>query len=71
MPSTEVGYSWWADRADNHAMDTYFLGHGHNYKKAIADFTKIAGDIPLPPDYVFGYWYSKYASIRQMIIAIS
>lgn len=62
VPSTEVGYSWWADRADNHAMDTYFLGYGHNYKKAIADFTKIAGDIPLPPDYVFGYWYSKYAS---------
>ena len=62
VPSTEVGYNWWADRADNHAMDTYFLGYGHNYKKAIADFTKIAGDIPLPPDYVFGYWYSKYAS---------
>lgn len=57
-----LGYDWWAPRADNNAMDTYFLGYGKNYKKAISDFTKIAGRIPLPPDYVFGYWYSKYDS---------
>ena len=29
-------------------------------KKALGDFTKIAGKIPLPPLYVFGYWYSKF-----------
>lgn len=60
--NNEVGYSWWAPRADEHAMDTYLLGYGDNYKKAVSDYTKIAGKIPLPPDYVFGYWYSKYAS---------
>ena len=62
VPNSDMGYTWWGERADRYAMDTYFLGYGHNYKKAIADFTKIAGSIPLPPDYVFGYWYSKYAS---------
>ena len=61
-PNSDMGYPWWTQRADNHAMDTYVLGYGHNYKKALADYTKIAGSIPLPPDYVFGYWYSKYAS---------
>lgn len=57
-----VGYDWWADRKDPNAIDLYFMGYGQDYKKAIADFTKIAGKIPLPPAYVFGYWYSKYAS---------
>lgn len=62
VPDSDMGYNWWGERADRYAMDTYVLGYGKNYKKAIADFTKIAGSIPLPPDYVFGYWYSKYAS---------
>ena len=45
-----------------YALGLYFLGYGKDYRKAIADFTRIAGKIPLPPAYVFGYWYSKYAS---------
>ncbi len=60
--NAEVGFDWWTNPADPHAMDIYFLGYGSNYKKALKDFTTIAGYIPLPPDYVFGYWYSKYAS---------
>ena len=43
-------------------MDVYFMGYGTDYKKAIGDFTKIAWEHSAPPDYVFGYWYSKYAS---------
>lgn len=61
-PSEELGYDWWAERKDPHAIDVYFLGYGDNYKKALFDYTSIAGKIPLPPAYVFGYWYSKYAS---------
>lgn len=57
-PNDEVGYDWWAEREDSHALDIYFMGYGTNYKKALADFTKIAGKIPLPPAHVFGYWYS-------------
>lgn len=56
----EDGIDWVAQRADPEAMDLYFMGYGHDYKKALKDFTTIAGKIPLPPDYVFGYWYSKY-----------
>lgn len=61
-PNEEVGFDWWAERRDPEALDIYFMGYGDNYKKALSDFTKIAGKIPLPPAYVFGYWYSKYAS---------
>lgn len=61
-PNNDLGYDWWADRKDPDALDIYFLGYGSEYKKAISDFTKIAGKIPMPPAYVFGYWYSKYAS---------
>ncbi len=61
-PNSEVGFDWWTERKDPDALDLYFFGYGSDYKKAIGDFTKIAGKIPLPPDYVFGYWYSRYAS---------
>ena len=55
------GVEWVAPRADDKALDLYFMGYGHNYKKALQDFTLISGKIPLPPDYVFGYWYSRYS----------
>ena len=61
-PNPETGFDWWAPRNDEDALDLYFFGYGKNYKKAVSDYTKIAGKIPLPPDYVLGYWYSKYSS---------
>lgn len=61
-PDKGIGFDWWAQRNDPDALDIYFLGYGNNYKKALHDFTQIAGKIPLPPAFVFGYWYSKYDS---------
>lgn len=55
-----LGFDWVAQRKDTNSIDLYFLGYGHDYKRALGDFTKIAGKMPLPPLYVFGYWYSKY-----------
>ncbi|MCR5130488.1 MAG: DUF5110 domain-containing protein [Prevotella sp.] len=52
--------SWLAEPVDKNAVDWYFLGYGHQYKKALGDFVKIAGRQPMPPLYVLGYWYSKY-----------
>ncbi len=57
-----MGFDWWAERNDPDALDLYFMGYGKDYKKALYDFTLICGKIPLPPAYIFGYWYSKYAS---------
>lgn len=61
-PNETIGYDWLAERSDPKAMDLYFMGYGHDYKRALKDFTRVAGNIPLPPAYVFGYWYSKYQS---------
>ena len=56
----EGGMDWVAQRRDPDGLDLYFLGYGHDYKKALGDFTRVAGKMPLPPLDVFGYWYSKY-----------
>ena len=54
------GIDWVAEPIDKQAIDWYFLGYGHQYKKALGDFIKVAGRQPMPPLYVLGYWYSKY-----------
>ena len=54
------GIDWMAEPVDKQAIDWYFLGYGHQYKKALGDFIKVAGRQPMPPLYVLGYWYSKY-----------
>ena len=54
------GIEWVAEPVDKHAIDWYFMGYGHQYKKALGDYIKIAGRQPMPPLYVLGYWYSKY-----------
>lgn len=54
------GIDWVAEPVDKNAIDWYFLGYGHQYKKALGDFIKVAGRQPMPPLYVLGYWYSKY-----------
>lgn len=59
------GMEWAAQRTDKESMDMYFLGYGHNYKKALNDFTKISGKIPMPPLYTFGYWYSKFQKYTE------
>ncbi len=53
-------FDWVSERSDDNLIDWYFMGYGHDYKKALADYTKIAGKMPMPPLYSFGYWYSKY-----------
>ena len=42
------------------AQDWYFMAYGHDYKKALGDYTQFAGRIPLPPRFAFGYWWSRY-----------
>jgi len=51
---------WVAARAEGERLDWYLFAYGHAYKDALADFTRVAGRIPLPPKYVFGYWWSRY-----------
>ena len=50
---------------DKTATDWYFLGYGHDYKACLSDYTKVGGRVPLPPKYIFGYWYSRYWAYSQ------
>lgn len=51
---------WVAPRPAGDRQDLYMFAYGHDYKGALADFVKVAGKIPMPPKYVFGYWWSRY-----------
>jgi len=53
-------WNWVHERPSGSRQDWYFFGYGNDYKKALYDFTKISGKIPLPPRYAFGYWWSRY-----------
>ena len=59
------GIDWLAEPVDKNAYDWYFMGYGHEYKKAIGDYIQIAGRQPMPPLYALGYWYSKYQRYSQ------
>lgn len=41
-------------------LDWYFFGYGHQYRRALGDFVRVAGRIPLPPRFAFGAWWSRY-----------
>ncbi len=51
---------WVECRPEGDRLDLYLFAYGHEYTKALKDYTRVAGDIPLPPKYTFGYWWSRY-----------
>ena len=54
-------WPWVAHRAnEGKTQDWYFMAYGHDYKKALKDFTAFSGKVPLPPRFAFGYWWSRY-----------
>lgn len=55
-------WPWVMQRPIGDHQDWYFMGYGKQYKKALYDYTLIAGKVPLPPRYAFGYWWSRYWS---------
>ena len=59
------GWDWVTSRpaaADGEAQDWYFMAYGHDFKSALKSYTRFAGNMPLPPRYTFGYWWSRYWS---------
>ena len=51
---------WVESRPNGDRLDLYLFAYGHEYTKALKDYTRVAGNIPLPPKYSFGYWWSRY-----------
>ena len=57
---------WVTSRPPGERRDMYFFAYGHDYRAALRDFISIAGKIPIPPRFVFGYWYSRWRSSTEM-----
>jgi alpha-glucosidase len=55
-------WPWVIPRPADRRQDWYFFAYGRDYKRALMDFTRVAGRIPLPPRFVFGAWWSRYWS---------
>lgn len=56
-------FPWVKNRQkESDTQDWYFMAYGHDYKKALRDFTLLSGKMPMPPRYAFGYWWSRYWS---------
>jgi len=51
---------WAAPRPDHEVQDWYFFGYGHDYKAALAEYTRFGGPIPLIPRFALGGWWSRY-----------
>ncbi len=63
FPQGEVSqWPWVMLRPSGDRQDWYFFGYGHDYRRALYDFTQVAGKIPLPPRFAFGAWWSRYWS---------
>jgi alpha-glucosidase len=53
-------WPWVMERPEGRHQDLYFFGYGHDYRKALSDYVRVAGRIPLPPRFAFGAWWSRY-----------
>ncbi len=53
-------WPWVMERPAGERQDLYFFGYGHEYRKALGDYVRVAGRIPLPPRFAFGAWWSRY-----------
>jgi alpha-glucosidase len=53
-------WPWVMERPAGDRQDCYFFGYGHDYRKALGDYVRVAGRIPLPPRFAFGTWWSRY-----------
>lgn len=56
----QSAWPWVMPREAGQRQDMYFFGYGHDYRKALHDFTQVAGKIPMPPRFAFGLWWSRY-----------
>jgi alpha-glucosidase (family GH31 glycosyl hydrolase) len=53
-------WPWVMPRPEKKEQDLYFFCYGTDYKKALYEFSRLAGKIALPPKFAFGVWWSRY-----------
>jgi alpha-glucosidase (family GH31 glycosyl hydrolase) len=53
-------WQWVMPRPEKDEQDFYLFMYGNQYKTILKEFTEVAGKIPFPPKFAFGYWWSRY-----------
>lgn len=53
---------WPSDTPSSDVYDWYFFGHGHEYRKALADYSKVGLPIPMMPKYMLGIAWTRWYS---------
>jgi alpha-glucosidase (family GH31 glycosyl hydrolase) len=53
------GAEWW-DSPNSDDTDWYLFAHGHEYARAIHDYTLVGGRVPLIPRYALGVWFTQW-----------
>jgi hypothetical protein len=62
-----LGENGWVASRRNPAqdLDWYFFGYGHDYARAVRDYTRFGGPVPLIPRWMLGAWWSRYWPYRD------
>ena len=61
LTKTDSHWGEWVEcRPSGNRQDLYLFAYGHDYRQALRDYVAVAGRIPLPPKYAFGYWWSRF-----------
>lgn len=45
--------------------DLYYFAYGHDYQRALQDFFRLTGPVPLIPKFALGNWWSRYKAYTQ------
>ncbi|MCF8363173.1 MAG: glycoside hydrolase family 31 protein [Prolixibacteraceae bacterium] len=53
-------WQWVNPRPKKKAQDLYFFYYDTDYKKALYNYSQLAGKMTLPPKFAFGIWWSRY-----------
>ncbi|MGD9047101.1 MAG: glycoside hydrolase family 31 protein [Anaerolineae bacterium] len=56
----DPGEGWVLPPRTHQTQDWYFFGYGHDFKSALAEYTRFGGRVPLIPRYALGAWWSRY-----------
>lgn len=60
----EDGWVTARDRAETYE-DHYFIAYGDDYRECLREWTTITGDVPVPPRWALGNWWSRYWAYHQ------
>ena len=58
--TTMMDGNWFTTNGNKDQQDWYFFGHGRQFKKALYEYTLIAGSIPVMPRYGLGSMHTRW-----------